>query len=126
MAVIKLLGDKQKQHAIELLSNTAVGKNFECIIRKCKRSAPQNKTFHLWCTQIAVASGCYSMEQVKKLMKKQYGVWEIVEVYGVQQIDAKSTADYTLDEMSKLMTGVCSFADAYGIELTDPEAMNER
>lgn len=121
MSAIKLVAEKQKQFAIDAVKNTEVGKNYEVVIRKCKRSNPQNSTFHLWCTQIAVASDCYTMEQVKKLMKQQYGVWEVVEVYGKKQVEAKSTAKYSTGEMAELMKGVQSFADDYGIEITNPE-----
>lgn len=120
MSVIRLIAEGQKINALELLNATPIGKNYEVIIRKCRRSNPQNRTFHLWCTQIAAASECYTMEQIKKLMKKRYGVWKVVDVYGQQQVDAKSTADYTVDEMARLMSGVQSFALDYGIDITDP------
>lgn len=123
MTTIKLKSIEQQGSAIERLRDTPLGKNFEMVIRKCKRTNPQNNTFHLWCSEIARDTECYTMEQIKQLMKKKYGVWTVNDVYGQLIVSAKSTAKYSTKEMADLMEGVQAFAAEFGIQLSNPADM---
>lgn len=121
MAIVKLGGKRQLDYAHEVLNSVELGKNYEMRIQKCKKTPPQLRTAHLWCAEIAQASECYTMEQIKLRMKQAYGVLRTVEVFGEVQLELKSWADYDVEEMRILMEGIQEFAANYGITLTNPD-----
>jgi hypothetical protein len=83
-----------------------------------QRSLPQNARFHALVAEYGKAVG-YTLDEAKALLKHQYGIMipfiegfippdrpgRFVKLYGEVEFQI-STADYSKDEMSRLMEGV--------------------
>lgn len=86
-----------------------------------RRTEQQSRTFHMWCNQIAKQLG-WSPVYAKAFCKGMFGPLLGEVRRGDQLIElVKSTADYTVHDMSETMRGMQIWASEQGIELTIPE-----
>lgn len=102
--------DEVKQFVI--LRKLGVGSPVQLQLKdKESKSAEQNRTYRLL-LQIALQSDLFGINynQLHKCFKQAYGVIDAYQDFnGKWQTTLKSTADYTMPEMAKLITGTIDF-----------------
>jgi len=85
------------------------------------RSQRQNRTFHMWCNQVARAKG-WAKSYAKAYFKGMFGPLLMEVKRGDKIVEVvKSTGEYSVKEMAETMTQMEIWAGENDVELTYPE-----
>ena len=86
-----------------------------------KRSVQQNALLHKWFDEIAQATGEYSADDIKTLMKAKFSPTKLV----CGEMIPTATSKLNSAEMAQFMDQVSGFAATYGVALTQPDEVDE-
>lgn len=95
----------------------------EIVIRtyRQKRSVQQNALLHKWFDEIAKATGEYSADDIKTLMKAKFSPSKLV----CGEMIPTATSKLNSAQMAEFMDQVAAFAGTYGVALTQPDDLRE-
>tara|TARA_A100001037_G_C15093877_1_gene610452 strand:- start:968 stop:1357 length:390 start_codon:yes stop_codon:yes gene_type:complete len=86
-----------------------------------KRSLQQNALLHKWFDEIAKATGEYSADDIKTLMKAKFSPRKLV----CGEMIPTATSKLNSAQMAEFMDQVAAFAGTYGVALTQPDDLRE-
>lgn len=123
MQRVILRGPDQVEHAKAFIDVAfSDDKLWEVLIQEHdpKRTRSQNDTFHMWCDDIARATG-HTKTEIKERMKRQFLLPTTKTVMGRDVEVWPETSKMTKDDMSEFMNHVAAFAAEWGIAIRHPE-----
>jgi len=130
---IKIANPMAMQRAIEYIKKQNYDRPVVVTVRRWseKKTLPQLRTIHLWIHEARTFFGetrgkYFTDEELKDWVKSLFGLVEIYETPNGKRKRYKSFADYTLEEMRKLMDDFQNYcATEFQLFLTTPDMPEE-
>ena len=101
-AVVESALPEIKENIQQALKQAEQGKHYELLIRRPRRSNPQNDYWHTLIRQVADKTG-YTVEEAKFWVKGEILGYEMVTIHGKGIAQPRPSSDLTTDEMSELI-----------------------